>query len=367
MRIEKIDLITIRIPLKEPFQISKNIFNDTVGILVKLYADNGYVGIGESIQLETPWYSHEILDTSVIMMANIIVPLLLKQEVNSPLDLRLKYDWIVGNNQAITAFDTALWDISAQMADEPLYKHMGGVRNFGTVGTSLGIQSEVVLMKKIEKSIEEGYQRIKVKVKPGNDNDILASIRNAFPDIRLMVDANASYSLKDIDVFKKMDQFNLTMIEQPFGNGDLIEHSQLLQSISTPICLDESIHDLNDSRMAIALSACQIVNIKPPRVGGPTRVLTMLELMKKNQISGWIGGMMESGVGRAMNLACATLDGIDYESDLRPPSDYLIEDIVDFNFELKGGKIFLPEKSGIGVSIDQEKLKRFTIEVKVFE
>jgi len=361
MKIINAELIVYKIPLKETFKISKNIFSHANGIIVKLIGDNGTFGIGESIQLETPWYSHETVEASFVILRDVLLPEIINVEATSYENLFSRLNWVQGHNQSIAAVDTALLDLASKECNLPLYKYIGGLKNYGTVGTSLGINNEEILTKKIRESISSGYKRIKIKIMKDHDIEVVKSIMEKFPDINLMVDANADYSLEDIEIIKELDNFNLMMIEQPFGNGDLVEHAELCKTIKTPVCLDESIHDINDAKMAVAMASCDIVNIKPPRVGGLTRVKEMLDLLQKHKISAWIGGMMETGVGRAANLAGATLEGINYPSDLRPPLDYLIEDIVDFDFEMKDGKMELPEKNGLGVEINYEKLKKYTI------
>jgi len=360
--IEKIDAYKVRCPLREPFSISTHVFRETVGIIIKLTADDGTIGWGEATQLDTPWFTHESLDSGYLMMRDQFLPAIHRVEVASIEDLRATFRWVQGNNQSLGGIDCALADISAQQAGLPLYRYLGGSTNRVAVGTSLGIKPEAELYRSIEKSMDEGYRRIKIKIKPDNDAEMIAGVRLRFPGMGIMVDANAAYTLDDLPMFRKLDELGLLMIEQPLSNGDLVDHAALQKKLITPLCLDESVRNIDDARNAAALGSARIINIKPPRVGGPGRVVEMLAFLRQARLGAWIGGMMETGVGRLLNAACGTLPGINYPGDLRPPLDYLEEDIVENRFDIIEGDLVLDESPGLGAVVNEERLLRFTVD-----
>ncbi len=357
-----IEAYKVRCPLREPFKISTHVFNETVGIILKLTADDGTIGWGEAIHLDTPWFTHETLESGFILMRDQFLPAIHRVQAASIEELRGTFRWVQGNNQTLGGIDSALADIAAQQAGLPLYRYLGGTTNRVAVGTSLGIKPETELYRSVEKSQREGYRRIKIKIKPGNDASMIAGVRSRFPDMGIMVDANAAYTMDDLPMFRKLDELNLLMIEQPLSNGDLVDHAVLQKQLKTPLCLDESAKNLDEVRNAATLGSARIINIKPPRVGGPGRVVEMLAFLREAKLGAWIGGMMETGVGRLLNAACGTLTGINYPGDLRPPLDYLAEDIVDNRFDIINGDLVLDETPGLGVVVNEEKLKRFTIE-----
>lgn len=362
MKLDRVQMKTIRIPLREPFHISKYTFESCVGHIVKLTSEDGIVGFGESVQLETPWYSAETLKTSSIILRELLLPALLGNEAAKADGLMEELAYIQGNQQSLAAIDTALLDIDSQKAGVPLWRYIGGSNSRVPVGTSIGILPKDQLFQKIDEYLASGFRRIKVKIMPGNDINVVEIIRAKYPDIDLTVDANAAYTLKDKDVFLALDEYRLSMIEQPFGNGDLIEHAELQQMMQTPICLDESVHDMSEIQAAVALDACRIINLKPPRVGGPSNVLKMLRFIEKRNVGAWIGGMLETGIGRMLNLTCASLDGICYPSDLRPPLDYLQEDITATSFDMADGYMLLSDTPGLGVEPDPNRLEFYTVD-----
>jgi len=360
--IEKIEAYKVRCPLREPFKISTHIFNETVGIILKLTADDGTIGWGESIHLDTPWFTHESLESGYLLLRDQFLPAIHRVSAVSIEELRGTFNWVQGNNQSLGGIDCALADIAAQQAGLPLYRYLGGTTNRVAVGTSLGIKPEDELYRSVEKSQREGYRRIKIKIKPGSDAEMIAGVRARFPGMGIMVDANAAYSLEDLPMFKKLDELGLLMIEQPLANGDLVDHAKLQKQLQTPLCLDESAKNLDEVKSAAALGSARIINIKPPRVGGPGRVVEMLAFIREAQLGAWIGGMMETGVGRLLNAACGTLAGINYPGDLRPPLDYLALDIVDNRFDNVDGDLVLDDTPGLGAVVNEERLLRFSVD-----
>ncbi len=360
--IEKIDLYKVRCPLREPFKISAHVFNETVGVIVRMTAEDGTVGWGESTHLDTPWFTHETLDTGYQIMRDQFLPALHRVEAATIEDLRSTFRWVQGNNQSLGGIDSALADIAAQQAGLPLYRYLGGTTNRVAVGTSLGIKPEAELYRSVEKSLKEGYRRIKIKIQPGKDAAMIAGIRNRYPEMGVMVDANSAYSLADLPMFRALDELGLLMIEQPLANGDLVDHAALQRELKTPLCLDESAKSLDEVRNAAALGSARIINVKPPRVGGPGRVVEMLAFTRQAKLGAWIGGMMETGIGRLLNAACGTLEGINYPGDLRPPLDYLSEDLVDNEFRIDDGYLILAETPGLGAVVNEEKLLKFSVD-----
>jgi O-succinylbenzoate synthase len=268
-----------------------------------------------------------------------------------------------GHRMAKAALETACWDLEAKKAGLPLWKHLGGVRTEIACGVSIGIQNTPeALLEKIETELAAGYQRIKIKIKPGWDVNIVEQVRRHYPDIRLMADANSAYTLSDVPLFKALDQFDLMMIEQPLAHNDIFDHAELQKQITTPICLDESIRMREDAQHAIALASCRIVNLKLGRVGGHSQAKAVEQVCRENQIPVWCGGMLESGIGRAHNIAMATLEGFSLPGDVSASARYWEEDIIDPAVTVTArGTIVAPEKPGLGFDINQARIDSLTI------
>ena len=259
-----------------------------------------------------------------------------------------------GNRMAKAAIETACWDLEARRMALPLWEHLGGVQKEIPCGVSIGIQdTPEALLGKIEKELAAGYQRIKIKIKPGWDLKIVEQVRQRFPEIRLMGDANSAYTLADAPLFRELDQFNLMMIEQPLAHDDIFDHAALQRQIKTPICLDESIHSSEDARHAIGLDSCRIVNVKLGRVGGHTEARRVERVCRESNIPVWCGGMLESGIGRAHNIAMATLSGFTLPGDVSASARYWEEDIIDPAVAVTAnGTISAPEQAGIGYEVN---------------
>ena len=269
---------------------------------------------------------------------------------------------------AKAGLEAALWDLFAKSKNISLSKMLGGTRDKIDVGVSIGIQSSPAeLVKKVEGYLAEGYKRIKIKISPGNDIQFVQALRKEFPDILLQVDANSAYELKHIDLFKQMDDYNLLLIEQPLGYEDIYDHSKLQRELKTPICLDESIHSLDDTRAAIELDSCRVINIKPGRVGGFTESKLIHDYCASKNIPVWCGGMLESGIGRAGNVALASLHNFTLPGDISASKRYYKQDIVEPEFVVnKDGTMDVPTKPGIGVEVNMKMLKMVTVKKKYF-
>ena len=268
---------------------------------------------------------------------------------------------------AKAAIETAVWDLYARGKGISLAKALGGEKTKIEVGVSIGIQDTVDdLLRIIDGHVNEGYKRMKVKIAPGWDIDVIRQIRKQFPDVPLMADANSAYTLEDIDLLKRLDEFNLMMIEQPLAADDIIDHAKLQREIATAICLDESIHSYEDTRQAIELGSCKIINIKIGRVGGLTESKRIHDLCQKHDIAVWCGGMLEAGVGRAHNIALTTLGNFILPGDTAGSSRYWEKDIIDPEVVVKDGYIEVPDGPGIGYEPNLELIKEFTINEKIF-
>lgn len=263
---------------------------------------------------------------------------------------------------AKSALEGAVWDLYAKKSEITLAQALGGEKSEIEVGISLGIQDTVQqLISLIDRYVSEGYKRIKVKIKPGWDVEVIKEIRHQFPDIPLMADANSAYSLKDLERLKALDDFNLMMIEQPLAHDDIIDHAQLQSNLKTPICLDESIHSVEDARKAIKLGSCKIINIKIGRVGGLTQAKKIHDLCFKHNIPVWCGGMLESGIGRAHNIAITTLPNFSLPGDTAASSRYWKEDIIEPEVTVDTGLITVPASPGIGFKVNRKKIDGITL------
>jgi O-succinylbenzoate synthase len=268
-----------------------------------------------------------------------------------------------GHRMAKAAIETACWDLEAKRAGAPLWKHLGGSRREISCGVSIGIQdSPEQLIEKIETELEAGYQRIKIKIKPGWDLDIVRRVRARFPEIRLMGDANSAYTLRDVPLFKALDEFDLMMLEQPLAFDDMFDHAELQKQIKTPVCLDESVKTTADAAHAIKLAACRIINVKLGRVGGHSQAKLVEQIAREQRIPVWCGGMLESGIGRAHNIAMATLDGFTLPGDVSASIRYWEQDVIDPPVTVTpAGTIIAPEKPGIGFDVNVGLLDQLTV------
>ena len=268
---------------------------------------------------------------------------------------------------AKAALEGAVWDLYAKRTHQTLASALGGDKKEIEVGISIGIQKSVEkLLSLIDGYVKEGYKRIKVKIKPGWDVDVIRAIRERFPDVPLMADANSAYSLEDAALLKQLDEFNLTMIEQPLASDDIIDHATLQKQLKTPICLDESIHSLEDARKAVELGSCGIINIKIGRVGGLTESKKIHDYCESKGIPVWCGGMLESGIGRAHNVAITTLSNFIMPGDTAGSERYWERDIIDPEVIVENGYITVPDEPGIGYEPNLERIEKFTVNKKVY-
>lgn len=360
-QIDSMELFVVKLPLVEAFETSLAIETHKEAILLKLNSE-GINGWGECVASPEPFFSSETNETALHIIRSFLLPLISKMN-NFSLDEVLKaFERIRGHNMAKATVENALLDLLAKIRGIPLYKLIGGEKKDIMSGISIGIKEDTnELLKTIEKALRKKYHRIKIKIKKGKEIKLVKTVRKSYPDINLMVDANADYTLSDLNILKQLDNYNLMMIEQPLEYDDIYFHSLIQKELQTPICLDESIENLNDAKTAINLGSCRIINIKQGRVGGILNAKTIQEYCSNNNINVWSGGMLETGIGRAFNIHLQTLPGFKLPGDTSETSRYFQEDIVDPTVTLRtDGFIDIPKGEGIGVRIIPERLNRFT-------
>ncbi|MCM3900341.1 MAG: o-succinylbenzoate synthase, partial [Pyrinomonadaceae bacterium] len=332
-------------------------------VLARVIDKDGVDGWGECTAGEEPFYSDEWTDGAWATLKEFLAPMVVGKEVASAAQVFSLMKPVRGHRMAKATIETACWEIEAKRAGLPLWKHLGGTLNEIPCGVSIGIQdTPEVLLEKIEKELDAGYQRIKIKIKPGWDRDVVARVRERFGNIRLTCDANSAYTLADSPLFQDLDQFDLMMLEQPLPHNDIFDHAELQKQIKTPICLDESIHSSEDARHAIALGSCRIINVKLGRVGGHAEAKRVEQVCRENNIPVWCGGMLESGVGRAHNIAMATLPGFTFPGDISASSRYWAEDIIDPPVTVTAqGTIVVAGKPGLGFDVNIARIDSLTV------
>lgn len=369
LAIKNIVLYHVNMSLNHPFTTNLGTVQDKDFFIIEIIDQNGLSGYGESVAFTTPWYTEETFKTTEHIIKKILIPLIKNNyPIRHPSDITTLFTSVRRHHMAKAAIETAVWDLYAKQKNEPLYQLIGGIRKKIDVGVSIGIEHDIsLLLNKINTYVKKGYKRIKIKVKKGYDLQVLEQIRQKFPNITLMVDANSAYSLTDIEHLKQFDQFNLLMIEQPLAHDDIIDHAKLQSELNTPICLDESIHSLADVKQALAFHSCKIINVKLSRVGGIETAKKIHNLCKENAIDLWCGGMLEAGIGRAHNIALASLPGFNLPGDISASSHYWKEDIIQPEVIVENGQIKLSNSPGIGYDLDYEKLNFYTISKKTYK
>jgi O-succinylbenzoate synthase len=368
MRIRKITLREIHFRLLSPFQTSFGT-SDLRRILL-LEADiDGVSAWGESTAGENPLYSYETVETAWLVLRDYLWPLVKGREIASASEVWDVLAPVRGHNMAKAALETAVWDAEAKLKKLPLAKLLGGTRAEIPCGVSIGIQPTINgLIAKVEEALADGYQRIKIKVKPGYDIEPVRVLRERFAHVRLMVDANSAYRLEDAPLLAALDAYYLIMIEQPLGWDDIFSHAQLQRQLQTPICLDECIHDVDHARAAIETVACRIINIKLGRVGGHTSARRIHDLCQSHSVPVWCGGMLESGIGRAHNIAMSTLANFSLPGDVSASKRYWAEDIIDPEVEVTPqGTIRVPAAPGIGYAPRLDRIESLTRRREVLE
>jgi O-succinylbenzoate synthase len=363
VHIHSIELREIHLPLIHFFETSFGRTTERRIILVRVIDRDGAEGWGECTAGEGPFYSDEWAETAWPTLKDFLVPMVFGHEVQNAGATWDLMKPVRGHRMAKAAIETACWDLEAKRAGVPLWKHLGGTREEIPCGVSIGIQDSLeALLEKIEKELNAGYQRIKIKIKPGWDLNVVRRVRERHPEILLSVDANSAYTLADVPLFKALDELNLMMIEQPLAHDDMFDHADLQKQIRTPVCLDESVKTPEDARHAIALGACRIINVKLGRVGGHAQAKQVEATAREKKIAVWCGGMLESGIGRAHNIAMATLAGFTLPGDVSASSRYWEEDIIEPPVTVSSrGTIAVPDKLGIGFEVNRARIDRLTV------
>lgn len=363
IRIERATLYLVEMPLVSPFVTSFGEERVRRALLLALTAD-GLTGWGECVASSGPWYSAETVDTARHILLDFALPLLGGKPVTHPTEVPPLLAPIRGHPMAKAAVEAAVWDLYAQRERKPLAAALGGTRDRVPAGVSVGIQPDLrTLVARVEGYVAQGYRRVKLKVKPGWDLDPVAAVRERFPDLPLSVDANAAYRPEDAPHLRKLDRFGLLMIEQPLAYDDLLGHARLAEALRTPLCLDESLFSPHRAWEALELGACRIINVKQGRLGGPTAALEVHTLAQERGVPLWCGGMLETGIGRALNTALASLPGFTLPHDISATDRYYAEDIACPPFRLEEGFIPVPQGPGLGVEVDLERLHRYTVGV----
>ncbi|GMV32756.1 MAG: o-succinylbenzoate synthase [Chloroflexi bacterium CFX1] len=363
MKIESLTLHHISMPLVAPFETSFGRETERECAIVEIKSE-GLTGWGECVASYNPGYSYETTGTAMHILKDFIAPLILGKDIKDALDFQNRVEGIRGHHLAKAGVEMALWDLLGKREGKSLRQLFGGIRDKVEVGVSVGIQdSPEKLIETVAGFVKDGYARVKLKIKPGKDVSFAGAVRSAFPDIRLQVDANSAYSMNDADSLKPLDDLNLLLIEQPLFEDDIWDHHKFQAKFNTPVCLDESIVSPRHARYAIEMKACKIINIKAGRLGGLSQGIMVHDLCRENNMPVWCGGMLETGIGRASNLALASLPNFILPGDVSASDRYYKRDITNERFVLNSDStIDVPTGHGLGVTVDEDALKSYTRE-----
>jgi O-succinylbenzoate synthase len=368
MLLESIELRHISMRLQSPFETSFGVEQDRESIILRVQSE-GLEGWGECVAGNSPGYSYETVETAWHVLTDFFIPRILGEELEGINDFRSRLQEFKGHPLAKAGLELGIWDLLAKAEGVSLGKKIGGAVERVPVGVSIGLQKDSdALLAKVEQYVAAGYRRVKLKIKPGRDIKDVEAVRDKFPDLPLQVDANSAYRLQDMETFKALDAYNLLLIEQPLAEDDIIDHSRVQEQLQTPLCLDESILSLRHTRQALEVGACRVINIKQGRVGGFQEALDIHDLCLQEDVPVWCGGMLETGIGRAANLALASLPGFRLPGDISASDRYYAEDIAKPRFTLNDDStIDVPTGIGLGVEVDHEALGRVTLRREVFK
>lgn len=362
MKIERIELHHVAMPLAWGLRTSfGGEVRDRHCLIVAVHGE-GISGWGECTAGSWPGYSYETVGTAWEILKGHFAPAVLGEDVGSIEDYRDRLGHLRGHPMARAGLEMALWDLFGRAEGRSLRAMLGGERERVPVGVSIGLEDTVdELMQVVEHFVKQGYPRIKLKIEPGRDIQPVRSVRSRYPEMMLQVDANAAYTLDQSEVFTTLDEFGLVLIEQPLAADDLLDHSRLQERLATPLCLDESIGNARHARQALQIEACRVINIKAGRVGGLSEAVRIHDLCREQEVPVWCGGLLETGLGRAANLALASLPGFTLPGDISATDRYYEEDIAAPRFVLRDGTLSVPDGPGLGVEVVPEALKRFTV------
>ncbi|HXF63039.1 MAG TPA: o-succinylbenzoate synthase [Caldilineaceae bacterium] len=362
MRIERIELRKVKLPYVSVFETSGWREDASYAVIVRVDAQ-GIIGWGESPVGGAPFYNEETTNTVWSIQQEFLAPMLLAAELSGPEDVTPAFARVRGNRMAKAGLEFAVWDLFGKLQGRSLASMLGGVRDRVAVGVSVGIQKDIdTLLQVVNAYLEDGYRRIKLKIKPGWDIEPTRAVRTTWPDLKLQVDANSIYHLADADHLAKLDEFDLLLIEQPLAHDDILDHAKLKPKLRTPLCLDESIVSPEHARWAIELNACDIINIKPSRIGGYADAKRIHDLAQAAGIPVWHGGMLETGIGRAGNVALASLPNFTLPGDISANARYFKRDIVTNPFTLNpDSTLTVPTAPGCGAEVDVAYLEEVTL------
>ncbi|MGE8078997.1 o-succinylbenzoate synthase [Peribacillus loiseleuriae] len=367
MKISSVTLSLISAPLKTPFMTHLETVTKREAIVIEVRDSDGRIGYGEAVPFSSPWYTEETIKTCLHIVEDFLIPLVLRHSIHHPKELETLWAGIRRNSMAKSGLGQAIWDLYAKQQEMYLGQLFGGMRKTVAAGVVIAADDVKKALKQIEEFATIGYQRYKIKIQRSTDIEILSEIRRHYPDIPLMADANSSYSLGDIEHLKKLDEFNLQMIEQPLGHDDLMEHAILQKEIETPICLDESICSFHDAKQALLLGSGKVISIKMSRVGGWGEAFNIHNLCVEKEIPVWCGGMIEFGISKAHNIALASLNGFTIPGDVSSSSRYWEHDIVDPEIVVKDGVITVPDGVGIGFEVNEQNLRAMTVHQQLYK
>lgn len=368
MKLDRIELREIRLPLVTPFETSFGRTFERRIVLVKVYSE-GLTGWGECTVGEKPFYNHEYTESCWSVIRDFAGPMILGKEIESPEQVPQLTRQIRGNKMARGAVECAIWDLEAQRQSVPLWKLLGGTQETINCGVSLGLEdNDAAMLAKVKKEVAAGYQRIKIKIKPGRDVEMIRTLRREYPNIVMSVDANSAYTLDDVELLNQLDEFNLLMIEQPLSYDDIIDHAALQPQLKTDICLDESILSADDARKALQLAACRIINVKLGRVSGHTEARKIQQYCFDRNVPVWCGGMLEAGIGRAHNIHMSTLPGFVLPGDVSASKRYWTEDIITPPVEVTPqGTIPRPTGIGLGYDVNERRVDALTVRAETIK
>jgi len=362
MKIESITLHHISMPLVSPFETSFGRETVRQCVIITLQAE-GLTGYGECVATRDPGYNYETTGTAWHIIKDFIAPSILGKDIKDAHDFQTRVESIRGHHLAKAGMEMALWDLFGKRDGKSLKEMFGGTLEKVEVGVSIGIQeSASALVRSVESYLQNGYRRVKIKIKPGREVDETVAVRNAYPNLRLQVDANSAYTLESAKVLKAIDDLDLLLIEQPLFEDDIWDHRLLQAEFKTPICLDESVVSPRHARYALEMGACKIINVKPARVGGLSQGIAIHDMCRAQGVPVWCGGMLETGIGRASNLALASLPGSVLPGDISASDRYYHRDITNERFVLNDDStITVPNGPGLGVTINEDALNEFML------
>lgn len=363
MEFDEIGLRHINLELRDPFRTSFGTIEERNLLILEAKKDGEWF-YGETSPLQEPLYNHETTFTAKEVISRYVVEAL--KNCSSIEDYHERMSSIKGHRLAKASGDQLLYHKKSVEEDKSISELLGGTHEYAECGISVGLTDEDEIVEKIESFLDKGYQRVKLKIKPGQDIEYVRTVRENFPDLEIMADANSAYTLDDVKRLRKLDQFDLSMIEQPLGDSDIVNHSILAEKIETPICLDESIHSAEDVKRAAKIDACEIINLKPQRVSGLHESKKINKICRENGIKLWIGGLVESGIGQSSAVIASSLSEVSFAGDIASSQKYFYEDIIDPEIEVKDGRVKVPERPGFVGEVDREILKEKTVERREF-